>query len=82
MYNSFAFWFDTLRKKYVTLNLIWMLARTLFPNDIILSDLRTWACFPVTSVPRVASTAVWANSIGALRVHVTDGMRSGALINV
>ena len=60
-------------KKYATLNLIWTLARTLFPIDIILPDLRTWASFPVTSVSRVASTAVWANGIGALRVHVTGG---------
>ena len=38
-----------------------------------LSNLRTCACFPVTSVPRVASAAVRANSIRALRVHVTGG---------
>ena len=45
-------------------------------------NLRTCACFPVTSVPRVASTAVWANSIGALCVHVTSGRQSGAFINI
>ena len=46
---------------------------SLFPNESALSKLRTCACFPVTSVPRVASAAVRANSIRALRVHVTGG---------
>ena len=43
---------------------------------------RTCACFPVSSVPKIASTAVWANSIVALRVHVAGGRGSGAFINV
>ena len=30
----------------------------IFPNDIAQSKLRTCACFPVSRVPRVASTAV------------------------
>ena len=51
-------------------------------QDIILPDLRTCACFAVTTVPRVASAAVRANGIAALRVHVTDGRRSGAFIYI
>ena len=51
-------------------------------NDISLPELRTWTCFPVTSVSRAASTAVRANSIGALRLHMTDGRRGGAFINI
>ena len=38
--------------------------------------------FPVTSVPRVASTAVSGNSTVTLRVHVTCGRQSGSLINI
>jgi len=51
-------------------------------NYIALPKLRTCACFPVTSVPRVASTAVWANSIAALCIHVTGGRRRGTFINI
>ena len=43
---------------------------------------RTFASFSVTGVPRVASTVVWVNSIGALRVHVTGGRRRGAFVNI
>ena len=53
-----------------------------FPNDIAFAKLRTCACFSVTSVPKFANTAVWANSIVALRVHVTGGRRRAALIYV
>ena len=49
----------------------------MFPNDIILSELRTYAYFPVTTVPRVVNTARRAKSICALRIHVTDGRRRG-----
>ena len=51
-------------------------------QDITLPDLRTCACFAVTTVTKVASAAVRANGIVALRVHVTDGRRSGAFINI
>ena len=51
-------------------------------QDIILPKLRTCACFPVTSETKVATAAVWANSIVALRVYVTDGRRSGTFINI
>ena len=61
---------------------MWLLAHTLFPIDIILPNLRTCACFPVSSVPKVASTAVRANSIYALGVHVTGGGRGGAFIDI
>ena len=54
----------------------------LFSNHIIAPDLRTFTRFSVTSVPKTASTAVRANSIGALRLHMTDGRRGGAFINV
>ena len=53
-----------------------------FPNDIALAKLRTCACFSVTSVPKIASTAVWANGIVTLRVYVTGGRRRAALINI
>ena len=53
-----------------------------FPNDIVFANLRTCACFSVTSVPKFANTAVWANSIVALRFHVTGGRRRAALIYV
>ena len=42
-------------------------------QDITLPKLRTCAKFAVTSVSRVASTAVRANGIVAERVHVTKG---------
>ena len=54
----------------------------LFSNHIIVPDLRTCARYSVTSVPRVASTAVWAHRIGALRVHVTGGRRRGAFVDI
>ena len=53
-----------------------------FCNDIALAKLRTCACFSVTGVPKFANTAVWANSIVAVRVHVTGGRQSGAFINI
>ena len=49
---------------------------------IIIPNFRTCACFPIASVPKVASTAVWANSIGALCAYVTHWKRSGAFVNV
>ena len=51
-------------------------------QDIILTGLRTYACFPVTNVPSVASTVVRAYVIATLRVHVTKRWRNGALVNV
>ena len=54
----------------------------IFPNEFALTKLCTCACFPVTSVPRVASTAIWSNSIVALRVHVTGRRQSGAFIQI
>ena len=53
-----------------------------FPNAIAFAKLRTCACFSVTSVPKFANTAVWGNSIVALRVHVTGGRWRDAFINI
>ena len=55
---------------------------TTFPNDFVMAKSCTCACFSVTTVPKIAKTAVWANSIVALRVHVAGGRRGGALINI
>ena len=51
-------------------------------QDITPAHLRTCAYFAVATVTKVASAAVGANGIVALRVHVTDGRRSGAFINI
>ena len=45
---------------------------------LVILNLRTCACFPVTGVTRIANTVVRANSIGALRVHVTSGRQRSA----
>ena len=50
-----------------------------FPDDIALAILRTCACFSVTSVSRVASTAVWTNNIVALRIYMTSRGQGGAI---
>ena len=68
------------RKNVSACNLVSLYS--VFSIVIILSNLRTCACFAVTSVSRAASTAVWANSIGALCIHVTGGGQGGAFIHI